>query len=228
MLKALEFNNSKKQIITLYHGSKSGIQNNIRPISRKICDFGKGFYMGTNIQQPLTLICNYTSAQIYTLNLDLSNLKILNFELDLKWAFFIAYNREKLEEYRNTNFYKSISDLSNNCDLVIGYIADDRMFYALEEFFQNNITDKALLKSLSALKLGKQYVAITQKACNHIQILDQHLITENERKALLIEQKTNRINGIKLSKQICKQYRREGNYFDEIIDLYHGGDFYDT
>lgn len=72
------------EIVTLYHGSKSGIYNAIAPISRKHCDFGKGFYMGTNQIQPLTLICNYPKAKIYTLSVDLSNLKILDIEVGLR------------------------------------------------------------------------------------------------------------------------------------------------
>ncbi|MFR1077887.1 DUF3990 domain-containing protein [Enterocloster sp.] len=41
-------------MVTLYHGSKSGLCGAIAPISRKHCDFGKGFYMGTDRTQPLT------------------------------------------------------------------------------------------------------------------------------------------------------------------------------
>ena len=33
-----------------------------------------------------------------------------------------------------------------------------------------NITEAALVNSLSALELGKQYVAITQKACDSVTI----------------------------------------------------------
>ena len=61
---------NSNEIITLYHGSKSGIRGAIAPISRKHCDFGKGFYMGTNRTQPLTLICNYPKAKIYTLSVE--------------------------------------------------------------------------------------------------------------------------------------------------------------
>ena len=38
---------TKDETITLYHGSKSGICGKIAPKSRKHCDFGTGFYMGT-------------------------------------------------------------------------------------------------------------------------------------------------------------------------------------
>ena len=44
-------------IIKLFHGSKNGLNDKIQPISRSLCDFGKGFYMGTEQEQPLTLIC---------------------------------------------------------------------------------------------------------------------------------------------------------------------------
>lgn len=32
----------------LYHASRSGIKGKIQPSSRSRCDFGKGFYMGTD------------------------------------------------------------------------------------------------------------------------------------------------------------------------------------
>ena len=41
--------------IKLFHGLKSGIEGKIRPVSRELCDFGKGFYMGTEQEQPVTM-----------------------------------------------------------------------------------------------------------------------------------------------------------------------------
>ncbi len=78
--------NSDNRNVTLYHGSKSGIRGTIAPISRESCDFGKGFYMGTDRNQPLTLICNYPNAKIYTLSVELSELKILNVEVVRDWG----------------------------------------------------------------------------------------------------------------------------------------------
>ena len=70
-----------KDVLTLYHGSKSWIDGTIAPMSRDRCDFGKGFYMGDEKSQPLTLICNYSNAKLYTLNLDLSDLKVFEVEI---------------------------------------------------------------------------------------------------------------------------------------------------
>ena len=154
---------NSNEIVTLYHGSKSGIRGAIAPISREHCDFGKGFYMGTNRTQPLTLIYNYPNAKIYTLSVDLSNLKILDVEVGLDWALLVAYHRGKMDSVKNSPIYNKFADFSKNCDMIIGYIANDRMFVVLDRFFNGEITDIALINSLSALKLGRQYAALTEK-----------------------------------------------------------------
>ena len=101
--------------------------------------------------------------------------------------------------------------------MVIGYIANDRMFVVLDRFFNGEITDLALINSLSALKLGKQYVALTEKACSQIKILDEQHISEEDRESLKIESEANRSKGIALAAEICRKYRREGRFFDEIL-----------
>ena len=130
----------KNEAVTLYHGSKSGIRGAIAPISRERCDFGKGFYMGTDRTQPLALICNYPNARIYTLSVDLSGLKILDVEIGLEWALLIAYHRGKMESVKNSPIYHYFADLSKGCDMVIGYIANDRMFVVLDRFFNGEIS----------------------------------------------------------------------------------------
>lgn len=204
--------------LTLYHGSKSGICGAIAPISRSHCDFGKGFYMGTDRTQPLTLVCNYPEARLYTLNVDLSSLKIMDIELGLDWALLVAYNRGKMESVKNTPIYKRFDNIEKGYDMLTGYIANDRMFVVLDRFFHGEITDLALIHSLSALKLGKQYVALTEKACGQIKILKEHKLSKTDLEHLKEESEANRSKGIALADEICRKYRREGRFFDEIIE----------
>ncbi len=208
---------SSKDTITLYHGSKSGILGAIMPESREHCDFGRGFYMGTDRTQPLTLICNYPDARIYTLCADLSGLKILNMESGLNWALLIAYNRGKMESVKSSPIYKHFSDLSKSCDMITGPIANDRMFVVLDRFFNGDITDLALINSLSALKLGKQYAALTEKACRKIKILDEQKLSKDDRDKLKCKSEENRSKGIAMANEICRKYRRQGRFFDEIL-----------
>lgn len=204
-------------LLCFYHGSKSGIHGVIAPTSREYCDFGKGFYMGTDRMQPLTLICNFPHAKIYTLSVDLSGLKIFDVEIGLDWALLVAYNRGKMESVKNSPVYNRIADLRKGCDMIISYIANDRMFVVLDRFFNGEITDLALINCLSALKLGKQYAALTKRACNKINILDEQEIFEDDREELKQESEKNRSEGIAMADEICRKYRREGRFFDEIL-----------
>lgn len=204
--------------MVLYHGSKSGIQGKIKPASRDRCDFGAGFYMGTDPLQPLTLICDYEQSVFYILSVDLHSLKTLDVPADIEWAMLVAYHRGKMEAARGTKFFQKYQDLDKGYDMVIGSIANDRMFYVLDSFFEGTITDTALVKSLSALKLGRQYVAITQKACDAVKIEREVQLLWMERQALKKSSEQNRSNGIAFANQICKEYRREGRFFDEILD----------
>ena len=205
------------ETVTLYHGSKAGIRGTIAPISRDRCDFGKGFYMGTDRTQPLTLICNYPKAKIYTLSVDLSELKILDVEVGLDWALLVAYTRGKVDSVKSTKIYNRFVELSKGCDMIIGYIANDRMFVVLDRFFNGEITDLALIHSLSALNLGKQYAALTEKACKKIKIIEEQEISEYDRDKLKRLSEVNRSEGIAKAEEICRKYRREGQFFDEIL-----------
>ena len=210
-------NISNSDRVILYHGSKSGIKGPIAPISRERCDFGKGFYMGTEPYQPLTLISDFEKSKFYVISLDMTGLRVLNVKPDLEWAMLVAYNRGKMDEVRGTSLYEHYAAMSNGYDVVVGSIANDRMFYVLDNFFLGNITDKALVMSLSALQLGKQYVAITEKACKQVKIEAEVELSQLERVFLRDLSESNRVKGVNLANEICRDYRREGQFFDEIL-----------
>ena len=213
---AVDVSSSSERII-LYHGSKSGIKGPIAPISRERCDFGKGFYMGTEPCQPLTLISDFEESKFYVISLDMTGLRVLKVNPDLEWAMLVAYNRGKMDEARGTSLYERYSDMSKGYDVIVGSIANDRMFYVLDNFFLGNITDKALVMSLSALQLGEQYVAITEKACAHVKIEAEVELSHLERIFLRDLSESNRVKGVNLANEICRDYRREGQFFDEIL-----------
>ena len=203
--------------IVLYHGSKSGIKGDIAPISRDKCDFGKGFYMGTIPEQPLTLICDYPQSKFYIVSIDLSGLKKTCITPDINWALLVALKRGKMDEIAGTDFYNKIVSLSSGYDVITGSIANDRMFFVLDNFFQGNITDTALVESLSALNLGQQVVAVTQKSCDKVRIEKEIELSYFERLILKEKAETLRLKGISLANDICRAHRRDGLFFDEIL-----------
>ena len=203
--------------LILYHGSKKGISGDVAPISREECDFGRGFYMGTSTLQPLTLICNEDKPKFYAVELDLTGLKVLTVDIGMDWAMLIAYHRKEMESAKGTAVYEKYAHMADGYDVIISYIANDRMYTELFRFFNRTLTDVALIHCLSALDLGKQYVAISEKACRQIKILKEETLSPLELALLKDMSAERRKEGVALAEEIEVKYRREGKFFDEIL-----------
>ena len=173
--------------------------------------------MGTSTLQPLTLVCAEEKPKFYTVELDLTGLKVLNVDIGLEWALLIAYYRKEMESAIGTEIYEKYANFTNGYDIIIGYIANDRMYTELSRFFNKTLTDTALIHCLSALDLGKQYVAITEKACKQIKILKEESLSQLELAILRDMSVERRKEGIALADEIEVKYRREGKFFDEIL-----------
>ena len=85
------------------------------------------------------------------------------------------------------------------------------MFYVIDNFFLENITDVALVNSLSALMLGKQYVALTKKACSAIKIEKEIGVNRNVMK---MKEMT--------VKEVC-DLLKEGQKHSEYAGILSGG-----
>ena len=216
IVNAKEYTDENNKLV-LYHGSKKGIDGDIAPISRGECDFGKGFYMGTTTLQPLTLVCNEDKPKFYAVELDTTDLKVLTVDIGMDWAMLIAYYRKEMESAKGTPVYEKYAHMADGYDLIIGYIANDRMYTELSRFFNRTLTDVALINCLSALDLGKQYVAVSEKACKQIKVLKEYPLSQLELALLKDMSAERRKEGIALAEEIEVKYRREGKFFDEIL-----------
>lgn len=80
---------------------KKGIFGDIAPISHEECDFGSGFYMGTNTLHPSTLVCNEDKPKFYTVEFDMTEPEVLTVEIGMERAMLIAYYRKEMEIAEN-------------------------------------------------------------------------------------------------------------------------------
>ena len=210
----------------LYHGSKSGIQGDIKPESRMSCDFGCGFYMGDKPDQPKGLIASYENNKFYEIEYNSDGLKIKTFEDNyvdqIDWALFIAYNRqpEKLAEY--DQLCKRYKAYNESYDMTVGVIADDTMTQVMQLFFNGQMCDKAFIEAMRYVKLGRQYVLKTYEACSkwRFNVIKEYKLTDADKK-LIISQNINRTNQLStMINQIQTKYRRaqDVKFFDEIIE----------
>lgn len=208
--------------VLLYHGSRGGIEGDIKPVSRKRCDFGSGFYMGTNPIQAKTLVANDSVPVFYQMRFKLSEISekdILQLR-GMAWAFFVLYNRGKLNNIKDSDLYKSLRELEKDKSVIIGPIADDALSETMNRFVENLITDVAFLKSIESMNYGMQYVAKTEEACRYIDIESEKVLSGFELTEMLIRSAENRDKGLKIAEESQRAHRREGLYFDEIVEKY--------
>jgi len=212
-------------VLTLFHGSKSGLVGAIRPTSRACCDFGRGFYMGDFPHQAKTLICRYGSPWFYELEFDVTGLSVGSLADTRQWALFVAYNRGAMRDWENTPLSAQMKVLAEERDVLHGRIADDRVFYAAQRFFDGVITLETLGNVLEALNYGKQYVALTEKACRQIRVKSSCRLTPAECEKLRLESERQRILADDRTAAMLKASRhRNGTYFDEICDRIAAGE----
>ena len=204
--------------IRLYHGSKSGLVGSIAPTSRDVCDFGRGFYMGTEKTQPLTLICHGDSPRFYEMDFDVDGLRVHRFEPNLDWAMFVAWNRRAIPERFKPYYDERFLSIAQSSDVIVGKIANDRMVVVLDWFFQGFISDIGLLAALQALNLGDQYCAVTKAACERVGIVSEKALSQSECEALRTRSENRRMTAVRMVDRIRLQHRRDGMSFQEIIE----------
>ena len=205
------------EALRLFHGSKSGIEGPIRPIGSAVNDFGRGFYLGDEPSQPLTLICRGEKPVFYTCELDLEGLRVRRFGDGLDWALFVAWNRDMIPEEFRSAYDRRFQAIRAEHDVLVGRIADDRMFIVLDMFFKNTLSDTALVDCLKALNLGNQYCALTEAACARVKIVDSRVLSEAECRTLREKSFRQRQRAIDEVERIRLGHLHDGLFFQEIL-----------
>lgn len=211
----------------LYHGSKNGIKGEIRcDYSRSMCDFGTGFYMGDRPEQPMGLIAGWENHQFYDMEFEEDGLSVKRFgntyEEQLDWALFIAYNRNPEWYADKTKLCEKYERYSQKFDVIVGPIANDKMFQLLERFYDGTLCDRALIEGLSYVKLGNQYVMKSKEACasKHLRIISKRQLMAEE-KRMALAQSNDRFHQMSgFIGELQRRYRRAENvrFYDEVIE----------
>ena len=165
----------------LFHGSKNGLSEVAISGSRDNCDFGKGFYLGETYNQALSFVCEKEKSCVYSFRYSLANLKIKRFECNLEWMLAICYYRGTLGEFRSNSKVSQIVAEIEAADVVIAPIADNKMFYVMAQFTEGEINADVALHSLSASKLGLQFIFRTEKALQNLVPIEKLYLSNPER-----------------------------------------------
>lgn len=202
----------------LFHGAKTDISGHISvEKSRRNNDFGQGFYCGESLEQSAMFVSNYPHASLYMLDFDKTGMQELRLGVEQDWMLMIAFFRGKLTAYENHPIIQRILNRLNGIDYVVAPIADNRMFQIIDSFIEGEITDVQCRHCLSATNLGNQYVFLTQRAADRIQILRKCYLASVEKEAYIsIRSEDAEVSNDKV-KIARKQYRGQGKYIEDIL-----------
>lgn len=135
----------------LFHGSKIEVKKPDIYHSRKKVDFGQGFYVTPIYEQALSLcqrylrigLEGYISTYIFD-EIGLKNCKVKEFDsYSDEWLDFVLNCRKELDK--------------SDYDIVIGGVANDKVFDTVELFFSGMIDKNEALKRLKFAKPNMQF-----------------------------------------------------------------------
>ncbi|WP_026504372.1 DUF3990 domain-containing protein [Butyrivibrio sp. NC3005] len=201
----------------LFHGSKNGLSQVSINGSRDNCDFGNGFYLGENYNQALSFVCENEKSSVYSFRYSLKDLNICRFDCSMEWMLAICYHRGTLGAYSDNEKVRKIVEKINKADVIIAPIADNKMFYVMAQFTDGEINADVALHSLSASRLGFQYIFKTEMALEKLIPIEKYYLCRPERvecKKLLIE----RGFEIDTKLRLAKREFKTGLYIEEIFD----------
>lgn len=204
--------------VILFHGAKTQIEGNLNiEKSKKNNDFGPGFYCGESLEQSAMFVSNYPESSLYIVNFRKDGLKAKIFGVNREWMLTIAYFRGRLGEFENSKVISELIESIKGIDYIIAPIADNRIFEIIDSFIDGEITDVQCQHCLSATNLGNQYVFVTQKALNQVELLAHCFLAQEEKEYYLKSRKESvEMNRDKV-KIARKQYRGKGKYIEEIL-----------
>ena len=204
--------------VLLFHGAKTDISGDISvEKSRKNNDFGRGFYCGESLEQSAMFVSNFPHASLYMLDFDKTGMRELRLGVEQDWMLMIAFFRGKLTAYENHPMIRRILNRLNGIDYVVAPIADNRMFQIIDSFIEGEITDVQCQHCLSATNLGNQYVFLTQRAADRIQILRKCYLASVEKEAYIsIRSEDSGVSNDKV-KIARRQYRGQGTYIEDSL-----------
>jgi hypothetical protein len=148
--------------MVVYHGSYCLIDNPHVSFSRDALDFGKGFYVTTIKEQAINWTSKfkrrgkkgYFNSYIVKMDKVKEKYKVKEFlSYDLEWLDFILECRAG-------------SDIYLKYDMIIGGIADDRVYNTIELYKDHLIGKGEALKKLQYYKPNHQICIINQEIIN--------------------------------------------------------------
>lgn len=170
----------KKELI-IYHGSHQIIEKPTYGLGNANNDYGRGFYCTEYLHLAKEWACDQaTGGYANKYSLDTTGLKILDLNgkdyCIIHWISVLLKNRKvtlssDIENMAMRYILDNFPVDTDNCDVILGYRADDSYFSYARDFLSNTITVKRLNQVMKLGNLGNQIVLKSKLAFDRIKFL---------------------------------------------------------
>ncbi len=146
--------------MVLYHGSNCKIERPDLSQSREDIDFAAGFYLTENYELAAKWACRKNRSFINQYKLEIEAFRVHRFSLNEEWLDFVINNRSLV-----------FTDKYNNYDILIGPIADDKLFGIIDLYESGFISAENAMKIMNCMHYGNQVVIKKQSAADQIKLI---------------------------------------------------------
>lgn len=213
-IETVDYKNCK----VLFHGSKYGLDT-ISLGGRRNMDFGSGLYLNDNRSRAESWVHQSDAHKIYMFFVDMTNLNVYKFKNPDMWLYYIACNRGAIDYKYIPQEVKNEFRKINSSDIIVGDIADDRMYKSMTDFLNGDMTFEGLGYCLKYINLGTQYTLKTTKAINSTIMLSVYTLNNNQRSRYARLQE----DELKIVAHINKDGKfkfRNGRYVEKVLRGY--------
>lgn len=162
--------------ILYYHGTGTIVQKPDLKRSRKHVDFGRGFYLTTDLDLAAKWACRKKEGSVVNqYNLNFNGLKVKNLNLDKEWLHYVAGNRTG-----HPQDYELFFD-DKEYDVIIGPIADDNLFTTLDLYLDGFISATKAVKIMDCMEFGNQIVLKTPTALKQLDFFTAKPLSDKEK-----------------------------------------------
>ena len=182
--------------LTLYHGTNTPFTKPDITRSRIDLDFGPGFYLTPDRQTASKWACKTVKSYLMSCALDTNDLRVKTIALDDEWL-------ETVFACRN-------GDVPNNIkgyDVIVGPIADDRLFYAFDYYSDGLITKEQTIRLMNCMDYGSQYALLTHKAIDALSAIEFKELFGGERAHYVEMYNSDRREAAKRTQKLLAEFK---------------------
>lgn len=153
----------------LYHGSNVEVKNPQIIKSRKLLDFGAGFYLTSDYDQARKWAVRTTSRRTEgcpTISVYNVNTK------DFEGLSLLTFDRASKEWLRYISAYRTDKSANDSYDIVIGPMANDQAIRTVNDFLKGRFTEDIAIQLLLPQNLTDQYAFKTEKAVSILELVE--------------------------------------------------------